>query len=107
MPPPTPVADAAPSGQVTITTTPARVKVPTILQQAQVECGAASLGMILAHFGKWESLDSLRTACGVSRDGASAVAIVGAAAGFGVVVHAVAIWEQAKAIRDDLQLRAK
>ena len=88
MPPPTPVADAAPSGQVTITTTPARVKVPTILQQAQVECGAASLGMILAHFGKWESLDSLRAACGVSRDGASAVAIVGAAAGFGLEYEA-------------------
>ena len=29
--------------------TPKRVKVPTMLQQAATECGAASLGMVLAH----------------------------------------------------------
>jgi NHLM bacteriocin system ABC transporter peptidase/ATP-binding protein len=67
-----------------ITTSPRRTKVPTILQQAQVECGAACLGMVLAHFGRWESLDTLREACGVSRDGADAIAIVEAGAGFGL-----------------------
>jgi len=59
-------------------------KVPTVLQQAQVECGAASLGMVLAHYGRWETLESLRAACGVSRDGATAMSIVNAAMKFGL-----------------------
>lgn len=67
-----------------VRTSPVRAKVPTILQQAQVECGAASLGMVLAHFGRWETLDTLRVACGVSRDGANAVAIMTAAEDFGL-----------------------
>ena len=67
-----------------VSTAPRRVKVPTIIQQAQVECGAASLGMILAHFDRWETLENLRTACGVTRDGADAPAIVAAAAGYGL-----------------------
>ena len=67
-----------------VTTNPRRIKVPTILQQAQVECGAACLGMVLAHFDRWESLETLREACGVSRDGADAIAIVEAGAAFGL-----------------------
>lgn len=67
-----------------VTTAPKRVKVPTIIQQAQVECGAASLGMILAHFDRWETLEDLRTACGVTRDGANAQSIVAAASTFGL-----------------------
>ncbi|HAN72346.1 MAG TPA: hypothetical protein DCQ36_12290, partial [Actinobacteria bacterium] len=82
--------DAAPSApEGPITTAPKRVKVPTIIQQAQVECGAASLGMILAHFGRWETLEDLRTACGVTRDGADAPSIVAAAAGYGLDYTAV------------------
>ncbi len=60
-----------------------------MLQMESTECGAASLGMVLAHYGRFERLDALRVACGVSRDGATAKNVVSAARSFGLQTRAL------------------
>ena len=63
------------------------------MQMEVTECGAASLAMILAYFGKWLPLGQVRYDCGISRDGSSLRNVSRAAANYGLQTMAYSIEE--------------
>lgn len=58
-----------------------------MLQLEETECGAVCLGMVLAYFGRWVSVEELREACAVNRDGCDAADIARAAHLYGLKSH--------------------
>ena len=62
--------------------------VPVVMQLEALECGAASLTMIMHYYRYWIPLEQVRGDCGVSRDGASAKNILLAARGYGLSANA-------------------
>lgn len=63
-------------------------KVPVVMQMEALECGAASLAMVLAYHGKWLPLEKVRADCGVSRDGSNLKDMSDAAESYGLEVDA-------------------
>ena len=59
-------------------------RVPVVMQLEALECGAASLAMILAYYGKWIPLEKVRADCGVCRDGSNARDVLLAARHYGL-----------------------
>ena len=64
------------------------VKVPVVMQLEVLECGAASLTMIMHYYQKWIPLEQARVDCGVSRDGSSMKNILKAARSYGMKAQA-------------------
>ena len=64
------------------------VKVPVVMQMEALECGAASLTMIMHYYRKFIPLEQARVDCGVSMDGANAKNIMVAARSYGMKANA-------------------
>lgn len=65
-----------------------RITTETVLQYEAVECGAASLKIVLGYLGLVRPLAELRERCGISRDGVTAVQLKRAAMSLGLDVKA-------------------
>jgi ABC-type bacteriocin/lantibiotic exporter with double-glycine peptidase domain len=83
-------------------TTGGMARVPVVMQMEALECGAASLAMIMAYYGKWVPLEQVRLACGVSRDGSNARNIIIAARNYGLVAEGDRL--EIGALRKDVDL---
>ena len=59
-------------------------RTPIRMQLEETDCGAASLGIVLAHYGCYVSLEELRETCGVGRDGSNLEEIAKAARTYGL-----------------------
>ncbi len=59
-------------------------RTPTIFQMEATECGAASLAMIFAYYGRFVPLEKMRIETGVSRDGCNAGNMMRAAKRYGL-----------------------
>ncbi len=63
-----------------------RARVPVVMQMETLECGAASLAMVMAYYGKWVPLEQIRMDCGINRDGSNARNIMVTARRYGFEV---------------------
>ena len=63
-------------------------RAPVVMQMEALECGAASLTMIMHYYRKFIPLEQTRVDCGVSMNGASAKNILAAARSYGMEAHA-------------------